>query len=334
MSRLAFRSSLTVVFILVVCCCSAFAQIRDGRSNVPFEIIGQVRYAVGGEPAHNVLVRLESLSGGSAGQITTDRQGKFRFTGLSPVQYIVSVRQPGFKEIQQEINLVYDFRAYVQFALKSDGSGPHASLGPATVLDVKTPLEAKRSYEKGRSLLLEEGRAAEAVPHLEKAITLYPNFPEAYLLLGTAHMDTKQWEKAERPLRRVIELKADSPAAFFGLGEVYRQQKRYADAEKALLSGLKLVERSWQGHYTLGRVYFDQGELGKAGRHVAKAIQLKPDLAEAHLLGGNILLRAGKTDDALMEFEEYLRLAPKGEFAAATRELVAKIKKTLAEKKK
>jgi hypothetical protein len=54
------------------------------------EIQGQVRFAEGGAPAANVVVRLESYDGG--GSITeafTDRLGKFRFTGLPPAQYSV-----------------------------------------------------------------------------------------------------------------------------------------------------------------------------------------------------------------------------------------------------
>jgi predicted TPR repeat methyltransferase len=75
------------------------------------------------------------------------------------------------------------------------------------------------------------------------------------------------------------------------------------------------------------------GKVVQAGPHVGRALQLKPDLAEGYLLGGDILLRARQPENALVEYEEYLRLAPEGKFAPQARERVAKIKKALADKK-
>jgi len=72
----------------------------------------------------------------------------------------------------------------------------------------------------------------------------------------------------------------------------------------------------------------------KAGRSVGRTLQLKPDFAEAHLLAGNVLLRLGQNQRAQLEYEEYLRLAPKGEYAAEARELVQKLQKMAAANKK
>ena len=100
-----------------------------------------------------------------------------------------------------------------------------------------------------------------------------------------------------------------------------------------MLEGIKLDDRAWGGQFTLGRVYLASNDLAKAGVAAGRALQLNPDLAEGYLLAGNILMRARKADDALPMFEEYLRLAPKGEAAAETREVVTKIKRALSEKK-
>jgi regulator of sirC expression with transglutaminase-like and TPR domain len=66
--------------------------------------------------------------------------------------------------------------------------------------------------------------------------------------------------------------------------------------------------------------------LEKSYNEVKRALQLNPDLAAAHLLKGNLLLRVGRTPDALTEFDVYLRLEPKGAWADETRALVDKIK--------
>ena len=332
MSRLAFRSP--VVFIILIFYASpSFAQYAGGQP-VTGQINGQVRYAQGGGPAFNILVRLDRFDGGAVEQQYTDRNGRFRFSGLRPLTYIVSIHTAGFEDEQQQIELVTKNNDYLIFTLKPDGSAHAPSSDPAVILDAKVPPAAREEFERARTALLDEGRTEKGIPHLEKAISLYPAFLEAEMMLGTAYMDARQWEKAERALRRAMEINPKLAAAYFALGELYRQQKKYGEAEKVLLDGLKLEDKSWQGHLTLGRVYMETGTIAKAGPQVGRALQLKPDLAEGHLLAGNILLRARQLENALTEFEEYLRLSPKGELSGQTRELVQKIKKALAEKKK
>jgi hypothetical protein len=58
---------------------------------------------------------------------------------------------------------------------------------------------------------------------------------------------------------------------------------------------------------------------------------LKPDFAEAHLLAGNILLKIDQRGRALTEYQEYLKLEPKGEFAQQTRELAQKLSKAIGQ---
>jgi tetratricopeptide (TPR) repeat protein len=145
-------------------------------------------------------------------------------------------------------------------------------------------------------------------------------------------MDLKEWEKAEQSLQRAHEIKPENAQALIYLGEVYWRQKRYPDAEQTLREGLKLDQKSWHGQFTLGRLYWDMGEVAKAGGPIGMTLQLKPDLAEAHLLAGNILLRVNQRERALVEYREYLRLAPKGEFVAQVQELVRKVEKTLEKK--
>lgn len=125
---------------------------------------------------------------------------------------------------------------------------------------------------------------------------------------------------------QALAIKSDDATALLGLGEVYWREKRYNEAEHTLLDGLKLEEKNWHGNFTLARLYWDEGDAMKAGPFIGRTLQLKPDFAEAHLLAGNILLRLNEPQRAQTEYEEYLRLAPKGEYAAAARALVLKLK--------
>ena len=331
------KRAFLVAFVLTLVAGSARAQPSGTRvgAQPAGRISGQVRFADTKQPAFNVLVSCDAFQGGFIGQVQTDRSGRFAFNNLGPSQFTIRVRAPGYLEEQQTVELQTTSFANVQISLRPD---PSAARGPGlsgVVLDASVPAAAQQEYEAGRAALLDEKKQnlSEGVQHLEKALALYPKYLEAELLLGTGYMDMKQWSKAEQALRRALEINPKAARAHFALGEVYRRQKKYKEAETELLEGLKLDDKSVQGHFTLGRVYYDMGDLSKSGPHVGTALQLDPKLAEGHLLAGNILLKARQPENALAEFQAYLVLAPNGEFAPQARDLVAKIKQALENKK-
>lgn len=327
MRRRAVRL-LAVIAVFGLATLPVFGQYDRGQGQpIPGRIVGQVRYAEGNQAVFNVMVSCDSFGHGFIGQETTDRNGKFTFSGLKPDQYVIIVRIPGFIEERQDTELYTTASQYLQFRLKPDASVRTPPTAPA-VVDANVTAEARREFEKAEALLASDkkGSIEDGIRHLEKALDIDGKFLQAALKLGTAYMDLGQSDKAERALKKVIEIDPKTFNAFFALGELYLQQRRYAEGETVLRHGLALENRSWQGHFTLGRLYLQNGDTVKAARQVAITIQLKPDYAEAHLLAGNILLKAGKREDALAEFQEYLRLVPNGQYAVQTREVVQKIR--------
>src|SRR6185295_9944777 len=175
---------------------------------------------------------------------------------------------------------------------------------------------ALTEFEKGRDALLHNDNATGGIMHLENAVKIYPRYFEALLLLGTAYMDQDDWEKAEHALGRALEIYPQAANGLFALGELYLKQKKEADAERVLLQGLQFEDRSWQGHLSLGHVYWNMASklsdeahyrplLEKSYAQTKYALKLKPDLADAHLLKGNLFFKARRAEDALHEFEEY-----------------------------
>ena len=317
----------TLLLVLVLTPIIAYTQTQS--PNQPVEIRGQLRFAAGGAPAADVVVRLDQLSGGSVNEVRTDRLGKFRLTNLSRVQYHVIIRYPGYKEIQREVNLVMSSSEYLQLQLVAEvSSTPSTPVSPG-VIDVSVPLEARKEFERGEALVNsgDKKKMSESIRHFKQAIAIHPNFLAAKLKLGTTHMDLKEWTEAEQVLVAASKAHPDNPHILFALGELFLQQKKTSEAERVLRQGLQHEPRSWQAHFTLGRLYWSSDKIVEAARQVALALQLNPNLAEAHLLAGNIFLRARKNAEAQFEFQEYLRLAPNGQFAAETKNILEKLKK-------
>src|ERR1044072_2895816 len=153
---------------------AASAQREGNPFPIRRSITGQVRFANGGGPAENIIVRLDRFSGGYAGEERTDRLGKFRFTGLAAEQYVVTIRMPGYKEVQRQVELVTNPSEYLQFQLmpeKPDTAAAAVGAAGRTV-DANVPAEANAELEKGRAALLDDKKVDEALTHLEKAVQI------------------------------------------------------------------------------------------------------------------------------------------------------------------
>jgi tetratricopeptide (TPR) repeat protein len=247
----------------------------------------------------------------------------------------VTVHADGFKETQQQVDCQTATSANVLLTLTPVESSPTTRPpGSNPLIEASVPTEARKEFEKGRTALIEEKNLKSGISHLEKAVRLFPDFLQAHLLLGTAHIEAGQFEKGERELQRTLEINPNTAEAHFALGEMYRQQKRFAEAEKSLLEGLNLNDNSWQGHFSLAQTYWALGDVNKTLPHATKAHELNPEFPQVHLLMGNLFLRQRDAQRALSEFEDYLKRESSGALADQARQLVKKIRDALESQKK
>ncbi len=338
---------ITVISLLLLASVSLIAQSSPVSGSASGQISGQVRYAEGGQPAFNVIVTCDSFNSGLIGQEYTDRSGRFRFSNLALTQYTITIRVPGYVEEKQTVELQTAPSANLQFQLKADKNSRQPVNSTVRVAEANVPAAAKSEFDQAAALLA-SGKKEDiesATRHLEKAVAVDPQYLEAQLRLGTAYMDLQKWDKAEQALRKTIEIDLKAANAYFALGELYLRQKKYDQAEKVMLDGLAIETRSARAHLILARVYWEKAAgakeeaqwrppLEKSYEEVKRALALDPNLAAAHLLKGNLLFKVRRAEDALHEYEEYLRLDPQGASAEQTRTLIDKIKKALAETKK
>jgi tetratricopeptide (TPR) repeat protein len=343
MTKMRIRLLCSSILTIGLCHFIGVAQVQTSPQPATVEIHGQVRLVDGGAPAANVLVRLESYDGGgSISEAFTDRLGKFRFTALSPAMYSVRVHQPGYRDAEQNVDMTTQTSGLVLLQIARDASSNSSASGMGTI-NAQVPAAAQKEFDKGVAALSEGGKEKTtfATHCFEKAISLAPQFVEARLKLGTAYMDLGEWDKAEKALSATV---AEEPRAFnalFALGEVYLRENKLAEAESSIVKGLAIQSQSDLGHFNLARVYWEKARgvkdvaearpaLEKSYEEVKHALTLNPNLGGAHLLKGNLLLRATRAADAINEFDEYLRLEPNGAFATETRALVERIRKASA----
>jgi protein O-mannosyl-transferase len=129
------------------------------------------------------------------------------------------------------------------------------------------------------------GRPAEAVPLLEQALQISPEFADAHYNLG---------------------------CALAALG-------RSAEAVPHFEAAVRLKPGHADARFNLGTALADQNRLPEAIDAFSAAARLKPGYAKAHLGWGNALAQSGRWDEAIAQFNEALRIQP--DFMEAQRNL-------------
>jgi len=292
-------------------------------------IRGQVKIE-NGQSADHIVIRLRSDVIAFQTETQTDPQGKFDFDGLSLTTYHLTIEGQGFRPYSSVIDISTSKMAYEQITLKLDKQPEAKSVppeGPAGSLNARIaqiPPAARKEFEAGKRRM-DAHDATGSAPHFQKAITLYPQYAEAYQLLGVVHLEGGKLQEAEPELQKSTEIEPNLSTAHFALGVCRNLMAKYAEAETALLRGLELDPEAADGHYELAKTYWVLGRVQDAETHAVKAESLRPGLAGAHILLGDIDLHKRDAPGALKEYKEALRLDPKGPMAAATQQMVNKI---------
>ena len=326
------------LLLLATICWCLFCFPVGAQKNAPAfrtSITGSVRDAVTHRALERVVVMVESADSGYSGQAQTDTSGKFGIQGIPSSVYVVRVRLPGYEEMSQPVDLTVASSNYLNFELRpKPGNAPSVvpPEGPNARLNARiaaVPDKARKEFTKARELWEEAKDPQSIVDHLKKAIKLYPRFPDAYVLLATVYIQQSKPADAKSALDQAIEIDPRLPEARFTLGNLQNSEKNYADAEKSLTEGLKLDGESPQGHYELAKTYWAMGRWQDAEPHAMKAAALQPAMAPVHVILGNIALRKRDPQTALKEFQQYLRLDPKGPMAGGAQSMVDKIQQAL-----
>jgi tetratricopeptide (TPR) repeat protein len=306
-----------------------------GSAGHPFfnaQISVQVRMANNTSAPQGVLVELVAEDQSPVDQAFTDTSGRCRFVPPAPTIYYVTAKFPGFQSIPQRIDLQNAQTGMANLVLRAiPGAAPPTAskegTGVTSASDLAVPDGARKEFEKGQKSLTDKDLDG-GISHLKKAIEIYPSFPQALTLLGTAYNEKKNWKDAQGALEKATTIDPKNASAFFQLGAALNQTKDYPGAQKALSQGLTLAPDAPEAsaaQYELARAYMAQNNWKEAEPYAAKVVASQPDFGAGHLLMGNIFLKKGDGNGAIHEFQEYLRIDPKGPAADQIKDMIPKI---------
>src|SRR5689334_3709741 len=325
---------------------------RSGQQaqSISAELHGQVR--IHNQPAPpGILVFLDVAPGmqsdlvgsGQMSRTMTDSAGRFLFDHVVVVagqqeKFLVTIKTPGYRTATYIVDFGSSPRAFVNIDLQRQISSDALSIppgGPADSISAKQPASGRAQEElaRGQELLIEKHDPKSSIKNFKKVVEIEPQYSPGYILLGAAYMQLREWREARSAFEKATKLEPGNASAFLGIGAALNQQQDFSGAVKPLGRSLELNANSAEAQYELGRSLWGLQKWQDAEPHACKSLEINKEFAPAHVLMGNIYLRQRDANSALAEFQEYLRLDPQGEHAAAVHEMIGKIQKALGSAK-
>ena len=152
-------------------------------------------------------------------------------------------------------------------------------------------------YTNLGALLLGQGRAAEAIPYIERAIALKPDLPEAYYNRADASAALGLQDEAKAYYERALQVAPTYAPDYNGLGLLLLNQGRPAEAMPYFQRAVQLRPNSPAPLYNLGNAAVAIGRLDDAEAYYERALQIEPELPQAHNNLANLYAYRGRSNE-------------------------------------
>jgi arylsulfatase A-like enzyme/Tfp pilus assembly protein PilF len=148
----------------------------------------------------------------------------------------------------------------------------------------------------------------EAVAGYNRIIQLDPRDPKPYVNLGEIYCDTKDLDKAIANLQKAISIDPEHSAMAHNLlGSAYLEKKMLEPAEKEITLSLQMRPNIPDAHHNLGILYEDKGDMEKAIQEYKKEIEIHPAAYPAHFNLALIYAKQGLWREEVAELQEAIK---------------------------
>jgi len=193
-------------------------------------------------------------------------------------------------------------------ALKDQGKLDEAIAAYNKALSIK-PDYAEAYYNMGNALQ-DQGKLDEAIAAYNKALSIKPDYADAYNNMGNALKDQGKLDEAIAAYNKALSIKPDYAEAYNNMGNALKEQGKLDEAIAAYNKALSIKPDYANAYNNMGNALKDQGKLDEAIAAYNKALSIKPDYAEAYNNMGVTLQDQGKLGEAIAAYNKALSIKP------------------------
>lgn len=199
-------------------------------------------------------------------------------------------------------------------SLSKESSGSSAGISVETESSLRDAIAREpEDFGANRRLgkfLVDNGKAAEGVPYLERASRLNPKDPELHSLLGDADEKLGNPLEAVREYRRAAELDPSEPH-LFDWGSELLAHRALEPATEVFAKGNRLFPKSVRMLVALGVAWYARGSYEQAAECLVNASDLAPADPTPYLFLGK--MQSGETsplEKTAQRLERFAQLQP------------------------
>jgi Flp pilus assembly protein TadD len=179
---------------------------------------------------------------------------------------------------------------------------------------MRAPKKARKAYEKGHNLL-RKNKIEQAAKEMQNAITLYPEYAEAWYGMGLTHESSRQIDEARQCYNKALELDSHFILPYIQLAHLAIQQNDWKTVVSLTDRALALNPFEYPAiHFFNAVANYNLQNFEAAERSSKKADMLdsRQSFPRNHLLLSRLLTQKGDYQGAADELKTYLQVQPKG----------------------
>jgi len=165
--------------------------------------------------------------------------------------------------------------------------------------------DAKPYFDLG-TVLMENGKAQEALSNLLQAVRIKPGDAAAHRELGKVYLQLDRLPEAQAELENAVKLAPENGPTHFLLARVFRKRgmEEQARLETERYSALTGAHSSPETPLQEARSLLEQGRLPEAERIMRQYLEVHKSSADGHYLLGYILFKQESAKESLAEYTE------------------------------
>lgn len=193
---------------------------------------------------------------------------------------------------------------------QSKGQPGDAARSAERALSAKPSAGSAKSCYKTGLKLQELHRHDEAVASFDRAITLKPNFVEAYCNRGISLKMLKQFSAAVASYERAVAIKPDFSQAWYNLALALQDLQQYPAAVASYDRAIAASPQYALAHCARGIVLLNMGQAEEAIASCDRAIVIDADFAKAYATRGAALQALKRIDTAIVSYDRAIAIRP------------------------
>lgn len=215
---------------------------------------------------------------------------------------------------------------HVKLANEKASGEPTPGAPTISVVEMNIPKDASSEMKKGLQAY-SKGDMQKATVHFQKAVADYPRYARAYDMLGVIALKQPDRTKARELFSKSIQVDNASVPGYIDLARMDLQDQNYGESESLLQKAISLDASLPEAVALLATTEFANREYEKALADVQRthALPNHEQFAEVHLMAGKVLAMQNRPDDAIAQYQLFLKEKPDSPQAASVRQALTSI---------